>query len=88
VIVPFLRNSPLLRALVLTTGVFSFLTWLYVVTRIVVNGVDPHDAFFPRSLPFSFGALGEFTFGLSFVSMFLYAWLWGRFGRGPDASGR
>jgi hypothetical protein len=76
---PFLQGSRFLRALVLTTWVFSSLLWLYIVVRVVINGVDPPAPFLGSVPSLSFSALGAFAFGLSFLSMFLYLWLWGRF---------
>jgi hypothetical protein len=80
--IEFFRNSRLVRSVVLTTGVFSFLLWLYIVARIVVNGVDVNKPFVTRVPGISFAALGAISFGVSFVAMLLYVWLWGRFGRG------
>jgi len=85
VFVEFLRRSQFLRALVITTGVFSFLTWLYIVGRILLNGVDVNKPFVAAVPSISFFELGAFTFAVSFVSMFLYLWLWGRLARGPIA---
>ena len=69
-----------LRALVLTTGVFSFLLWLYIILRIVFNHVNVMSAFIDR-IPISFWVLGGFSFVVSFLCMFVYVWLWGRPGR-------
>jgi hypothetical protein len=78
---PFSRPSQLFRSLVLTTWFFSLLLWLYVVARIVVDDVDAHEPFVDNVRSVSFQAVGAFAFVLSFLSMFLYLWLWGRFGR-------
>jgi hypothetical protein len=80
-VAPFLRSSQFLRSLVLTTWVFGMLLWLYIVARIIVNGVDVHTPFVDSVPAVSFSALGVFAFGLSFFSMFVYLWIWGRFGR-------
>ena len=85
-IAPVLRRSRLFRSLVLTTCVFSFLAWLYVATRIIVNGIDPPDPFLNSVPGVSFSAVGIFAFGVGFISMFLYLWLWGRFGRPAPAA--
>ena len=80
-VVPFLRRSPFFRSLVLTTGVFSFLLWLYIVMRIVFNHVNVMTPFVNRVPSISFWVLGAISFAVSFLSMFLYLWLWGRSGR-------
>lgn len=85
--IPFLRNSRFLRALVLTTAVFGFLAWLYIVARVVVNHVDPPEPFLNSFPSVSFSAVGAFSFGLSALSMFVYLWLWGGFGRRPTIPG-
>lgn len=82
-VVPFLRNSRFLRALVLTTALFSFAAWIYVVLRVVVNNIDPPRPFLNGVPSVSFLAVGAFAFGLSALSTFVYLWLWGRFG-GPS----
>ena len=66
-----------LRALVLTTGVFSFLLWLYIILRIVFNHVNVMSAFIDR-IPISFWVLGAFSFVVSFLCMLVYVWFWGR----------
>jgi len=76
-----LRSSQFFRSLVLTTWFFSLLLWLYIVARIVVNGVDVHTPFVDSVPSVSFSALGAFAFGLSSLSMFVYLWIWGSFGR-------
>ena len=77
--VPLLRTSRFLRALVLTAWVSSFLLWLYIVVRVVVNGIDPPLPFF-NSVPYvSFSMVGAFAFFVFTVSMFLYLWLWSPF---------
>lgn len=85
--IPFLRASRLFRALVLTTGVFSFLAWLYIVLRIIVNRVDPRTPFVNSAPSISFISLGAFSFGLAFLSVFVYLWLWGWSSRTPTISG-
>ena len=79
--VPFFRSSPFFRALVLTTGVFSFLLWLYTSMRVIVNGIDPPEPFLPGVRGLSFLAVGVFSFAMSFLCTLVYTWLWGRFAR-------
>ncbi len=81
--VPWIRSSQFLRALVLTTWVASFLAWLYVTLRIVINGINPPEPFFPGVRSFSFIEAGAFSFALFCVSMFLYLWIWGWFRERP-----
>ena len=78
-VVPFVRGSRILRALVLTVWIASLMAWLYVTLRIIVTHVDPPQPFLPWIRSFSFLEAGAFAFGLFCVSMFLYLWLWGRF---------
>ncbi len=79
--VSLVRSSRFLRSLVLTVWVFSLLLWLYIVVRIIVNGVDVHSPFVDSIPGMSFSATAAFSFVLSFLSMFTYLWLWGRFDR-------
>lgn len=69
-----------LRSLVLSTWVYSTLFWLYILVRIIVNGVDVHWPFVDSIQFISISAIGAFAFGLSFLSMFLYLALWGKSG--------
>lgn len=82
--VPSLRSSRFFRALVLTVAAFSFLLWLHTTLRVIVNGVDPPEPFVPGLRSVSFLAVGVLSFGVSFLSTFVYLWLWGRF-RGMPA---
>lgn len=77
-VVAFLRRSRLLRALVVTVGLFSFLAWLYIILRIVFNGVPVTSPFLDHFPSLSFWVLGAFTFALSFLCTLVYVWLWGR----------
>ncbi len=77
--IPWIRTSRFLRAAVLTSWAASFLAWLYITLRIVVNGINPPDPFLPGVRSFSFIQAGAIAFGLFCVSMFLYLWIWGRF---------
>ncbi len=81
--IPFLRNSRFLRAFLLTVGVFSFLTWIYVLLRVIVNHVDPPSSFLNSFPSISVSLVGVSAFGLSALCMFVYLWLWGRFDRRP-----
>ncbi len=85
-VLPYLRKSRFLRALVLTAWVGSLLVWLYVVARVVVNVVDVHWPFVDSVPSISVSAMGAFSFGLFCVSMFAYLWLWGRFDRGGSVA--
>ena len=82
-LVQMLRNSRILRSFLLTIWFASFLVWLYIVARIVINNVDVHTPFLDTVPSVSFESLGVFAFGLSCVAMFAYLWLWGRFATGP-----
>lgn len=73
------RSSRAFRAFVLTTVAGSLLAWLYTVARIVINGIDPPDPFFPGVRGVSFLEVGGLSFFLFCASLFLYLWLWGRF---------
>lgn len=86
-VVPFLRKSQLLRSLVLTVFVFSFLLWLYIVLRVVINHVDPPSSFLNSFPSVSVSAVGAFAFGLSALCMFVYLWLWGWFRRDTPIQG-
>ncbi len=86
--IPLLRRSQFLRALVLTAWVASFLVWLYIVLRVVLNGVDVHWPFVDSVPSISISAVGAFTFFVFVVSMFLYLWLWHRFNGGPAVAQR
>ncbi len=86
--IPFLRRSQFLRAFVLTAWVASFLVWLYIVVRVVLNGVDVHWPFVDSIPSVSISAVGAFTFLVFVLSMFLYLWLWHRFDWGPTVAQR
>ena len=81
--VAFLRGSRFLRALTLTTAVFSFLLWLYIVLRIVFNHVNVRSPFISSIPSLSFWVLGGLAFALSFGATLVYLWLWGRFRAPP-----
>ncbi len=65
------------RALVATTWLFSMLLWLFVVARIVVDGVNVYWPFIDRFPLISISEVGVAAFILSFVCMFTYLTLWG-----------
>lgn len=67
------------RSLVLTSWVSSLLLWLYIVVRIVVNGVDVHWPFVDSIQYISVSEMGAFAFGLFSLSMFIYLAVWGNF---------
>lgn len=66
----------------MTTGVFSFLLWLYIVMRIVFDDVNVLSPFISRVPSLSFWVLGAISFVVSFLCTVVYLWLWGRSGRG------
>ena len=80
-VVPFLRSNRFVRSLVLTSWVFSMILWSYTVARIIFNQVDVHQPFVDSVPSISFSAVGAFAFGMGFLSMFIYLWLWGRLDR-------
>ena len=80
-----LRASRLLRALVLTVRAVSFLVWLYIVARIIVEEVNLLTHFLSTVPSHSVAPAGAYTFGLSALSMFVYLWLWGWPNRRPAA---
>jgi hypothetical protein len=60
------------KALFLTTWIYSTLLWLYIVVRITINKVDPKTLFID-AVPFlSFYILGIIAFVISFLSLFAY----------------
>ncbi len=77
--VPFLRRSRFLHALVVTAWVASLLVWLYIVLRVVFNGVDVHWPFVDSIPSISISAVGALSFSVFVASTFVYLWLWGRF---------
>jgi hypothetical protein len=61
------------RATLLTTSVFSFLLWVYLVLRIVVNHASFDSTFIDAFLPwFTFYRLGVISFVVSAGSLLLY----------------
>lgn len=72
-----MRDSRLLRAMVLTVWLYSLLFWLYVAVRITTNDYIVFDPFIYYIPWLSFGALGAITFVLSGLCMFVYLYLWG-----------
>ena len=84
--IPLIQGNRFLRALVLTAWVASFLMWLYIVLRVVFNGVDVHWPFVDSVPSVSISAVGAFSFSVFVVSMFLYLWLWGWFDRGSGVA--
>ncbi len=80
-VISWVRGSRFLRALVLTTGVFSFLLWLYIVLRVVFNGANLFAPFIYSIPSIRIWVLGAVSFALCFLCTFVYLWLWGRFDR-------
>jgi hypothetical protein len=72
-----IRDSRFLRAIVLTTWLYSFLLWLYIAARIVTYDYIVFDPFVYAIPWLSFGALGAFSFLLSAAAMFTYFYVWG-----------
>jgi hypothetical protein len=70
-----------LRALVLTTGVYSLLLWLYVVGRLVFAGVDITYPFLDSVPGISIALVGVVSFVVSFLCALLYLTIWGWRGR-------
>lgn len=61
-----------LKALLLTTWLYSLLLWIYIVMRIIISGVIMTHLFI-SSIPYlTFAILGMISFTLSFVSLFAY----------------
>jgi len=68
-----------LRSFVLTTALFSILAWLYVVLRIVINGVDMSTPFIDAFPILNIWQTGAVAFVLAFLSVLVYLSLWGNF---------
>lgn len=71
-------TSRFFRALVFSTWLYSLILWLYIVARIVVNGVDVHWPFVDSIQSISISEMGIAMFLLSFICMVIYFWLWGK----------
>ncbi len=82
-VISWVRGSRFLRALVLTTGVFSLLLWLYIVLRVVFNSANRFAPFIYSISWIRIWVLGAILFDLCFPCTFVYVWLWGRFDRLP-----
>jgi len=59
------------RALILTFWIYSTLLWIYCVSRIIVNNIDPWDPFI-KGLLITFLEVGIATFLMSAAGCFLY----------------
>ena len=66
-----------LKAITLSTWLYSLLFWLYIVARITINRVNPTSRFIPSVPFFTFMNLGVSTFILSFVCLIVYLSVWG-----------
>lgn len=64
------------RALLFSTCLFSFLTWAYIVFRIVINNINPLDRFI-YWIPIQLYVLGIISFFICFICMTLYLAFWG-----------
>jgi hypothetical protein len=60
-----------IRALSLTSWIYTTLIWLYCVTRIVVNEIDPNDPFI-IGIPITFLELSIIMFLISATSCYVY----------------
>jgi hypothetical protein len=66
-----------LRALMLSTWLYSLLLWVYIVARITINRVNPTSRFIPSVPFFTFINLGIISFVLSFICLIVYLSIWG-----------
>ena len=66
-----------LRAITVSTWLYSLLFWLYVVVRITINRVNPTSRFIPSVPFFTFINIGILTFVLSFICLIVYLSIWG-----------
>ena len=73
--------SRFLRALVLTTGMFSLFLWMYVAGRLIFAGVDVNYPFLDRVPGISIAVVGAGSFMLSFVCILTYLTLWWKLDR-------
>ena len=69
--------SRFLRALVISTWIYSLLGWLYVVARVLVNNIDPRDPFILEYPDIAFFEVGIVCFLVSFVCFVIYLAIWG-----------
>ena len=60
------------KALFLTLWLYTFLLWLYIVARIVIDQVPLNSRFLNYVPFFTFMGLGAISFVLSMIFMFLY----------------
>jgi hypothetical protein len=75
-----------IRAIVLSTWLYSLLLWLYVVVRITVNRVYMYNRFISSVPFFTFFSVGIISFALSFICLVVYLTMWGfRMGGEQDA---
>jgi hypothetical protein len=72
-----IRESRLLRAVLLTTWFYSFLLWFYIAVRVITNDHILFDPFVYRVPWLSFAELGGYAFVLSSACMFIYLYIWG-----------
>ncbi len=69
--------SRFVRALVLSTWLYSLLLWLYITARIVLSQVDMSAPFIEGIPRITFLNLGIFAFVLSFLCLLIYLSVWG-----------
>jgi len=62
----------IIKALLITTWLYSLLLWFYIVVRITIDGVNMYHPFI-TSIPYlSFFSIGVISFALSFICLFIY----------------
>ncbi|MGD0805810.1 MAG: hypothetical protein ABSA11_17245 [Candidatus Bathyarchaeia archaeon] len=62
----------IVKALLLTTWLYSLLLWFYIVVRITVDGVSLNSLFIDGVPHLTFFTLGMISFTLSFICLFAY----------------
>jgi hypothetical protein len=66
-----------LRALLLTTWLYSLLLWFYIVVKITIDQVDMNLRFISAIPYLTFYRLGMISFALSSISLFTYLYIFG-----------
>jgi hypothetical protein len=61
-----------IKAVLLTTWLYSLLLWFYIVLRITISGVNLYHLFIDGVPYLTFYTLGMISFSLSFISLFAY----------------
>jgi hypothetical protein len=65
-----------IKALLLTTWLYSLLLWFYIVVRITIDKVELNSRFINFVPYLTFFTLGMISFSLSFISLFTYLTLY------------